>query len=188
MKLRKKKKTKIDKKTVRKMILAVVLFLLLAVDIIYVGFFRNRNQSEQENTETVSESSEIYQDETTAESFPSENEKESETDMIAITNLSEFAEPMLGENQYLLEAALQKFCPELVSSEGSAEIFYVTIPDDDADRIRFFVKISQTEKICELDYSWSTGEVSSTWSSYSESEILSESWNGLQPECRDEAE
>lgn len=156
----KMKQQKIEKKTWKKLIILICLFLFFILDIIYVSFSRNKRMIVQEESKTETE--------------------------VRITNLEEYAAPSLGEDADRLEQALNIYCRQNQPDVSYAEIFYVAIPEE-KEQIIFFTKLYPDEKIVELAFDFETDKVLVSDCAYTEEEVWDEAWMGSIPAVRDES-
>ena len=167
--------------------MALVAFGILLVVILFLAAVFNMIRERKNTiTDTETQGYEYIFDE---ENNSQENVEETESETVpnfgtTILNFERYVVPLLEDNSYKLEEALSEFVPEI----ETAEIFYVAVLEDDKDKISFFVKIPDEERVAVLTYSWSEQTMKTEWSKYTEDEIFAEVWNGRAPEYRDEEE
>lgn len=170
--------------------MALVLFGILLVLIIFTAAVFNmirekKNETADVATAQTEQSGFVFYEEESSLKYVDENESQNVPNFgTIISNLDRYVVPLLKDNSYMLEESLKEFLPEVVT----AEIFYVIVPEEDKDKTCFFVKTPDEEQVVVLTYSWMNQEVEASWSEYTEDEILSEVWNGSQPQYRDEEE
>lgn len=162
----KSKKYNIDKKIKKKILLAIVLFVLLIVDIIYVGFFRNKSTSNDKASQT--------EDETKVETISTES---------VFVNSDEFITPLVGENVAEIENEICEFYPGI--NMNSVTFFSVHIPKSKENTYWFFAEIEGEETPIRISYNYKTDYINIEWSSYTKEEILDEIWDGVIPDVQD---
>ncbi len=159
--------------------IAVMIFLLavFAADLIYVSFYRDAGTADNPvNTESSGEKD-------TGKKAPGDSKG---NDGIMISNLERYAGPLLGGEAGCLDTVLKDFCAEENKSDTGAEIFYVMIPEENENRLYFFVKLHPSEEIVRLIYDHETVAAACQYCEYTEEEIVNETWLGNGPFNRDE--
>lgn len=121
----------------------------------------------------------------------SETFSEEETDVtnfgtkIVISNLEEYAVPMLEEKAELLEYELYEYAERNFLEETTGNIFHVMIPEENDSLLFFFCKFSNSNEIVQLVYDTEKEFLIALKSYYTEEEIINEIWNGVCPTDRD---
>lgn len=103
-----------------------------------------------------------------------------------ITNLDEFAEPLLENDAALLEERMKKFAEGMGKEISSAEIFYVALPEETESMcVDFYLKLSPDGEIMKLSYDYDSNSVVAETCLYTEEEVRAEIWNEGVPTIRD---
>lgn len=131
-----------------------------------------------------------YMEKNSSESVPksgTEISMEDTTDFetcVKITNLDEFAVPLLDEKAMFLEAGLSEYAEERGLTPAESTIIHVMIPEENVSQLYFFCRLS-SEKIVLLVFDRQSETVRAVDCDYSEEEIVNEVWEGNAPSDRD---
>ena len=101
-----------------------------------------------------------------------------------IIGMEEYAIPILEEKSSLLEECLKKFLTEEQIAVSSAELFHVTIPEENTKNICFFFELKNNKNIA-VTFDRTSGSGTAIWCEYTKEEIVSEIWEGICPTDRD---
>lgn len=159
-----KKKEDISTNLKAKLVLMFILLLILFASIIWKAVSAKTSETFLE-TET-------------------EETKETETEIL-ISNLDEFATPLLEGDAILLEERLEMYVLGMGKEISGAEIFYVVVCQSENNAMDFYVKLFPDEQIVKLQFQHDNGEVVAEACEYTEEEIRNEIWNEGAPAIRD---
>lgn len=162
-----------------KMIFLVLLVIAFVINLIVINVQQNARKQEGKASEAVEEN---VPDSGTQ--LQEENVPDSGTPN-CISNLDEYAVPLLKEQAYELESALLKFFMEQNHERMNAEIFHAMIPEEDSKKVKFFLKLTESNELVELTFDRTSGTVNTNYCTYTEEEVLEEIWEGYEPECKD---
>ncbi|MBO5259518.1 MAG: hypothetical protein J6B26_03925 [Agathobacter sp.] len=187
-----------------KMLIFALLLVAFIINLIVIGVQKSESKKEREASERVEEtcvpeSGTQVPEENVPESgtqVPEENVPESGTQMSEenvpesgtvkiISNLEEYAAPILQGKETELEKGLCQFLIDQNRELTTAEIFYLMIPEENPESVKFFLKLSESGELIEMLFDRTSGTVDTSICEYTEEEIFAEVWEGEQPECRD---
>ena len=175
-----------------KMLIFALLLVAFIINLIVIGVQKSESKKEREASERVEEtcvpeSGTQVPEENVPESgtqMSEENVPESGTVKI-ISNLEEYAAPILQGKETELEKGLCQFLIDQNRELTTAEIFYLMIPEENPESVKFFLKLSESGELIEMLFDRTSGTVDTSICEYTEEEIFAEVWEGEQPECRD---
>lgn len=171
MKMGLKTKKEYSKELRRKLNILIVLFIIFIINLIYVSFWKDGKQvSDDLDTQMNTES-----------------EKTDEEIATTLKNMEVFVTPLLDENSVLVAECWKDFCNKnsLANDSQDAELFYVTIPEENKDELWFFAKVNSENQIIKFVYERETCDVSAQFCEYTEEEVVNEVWQGNAPAIRD---
>lgn len=185
----------------------LILFLLAVafiINLIIIGVQKAESKKTREASETIEETSvPEFGTQMSEEDVPESSTQMSEEDvpesgtqmsgedvpesgtLNIISNLEEYAAPILQGKETELEKGLCQFLIDQNRELTTAEIFYLMIPEDNPDSVKFFLKLSGSGERIEMLFSRTSGTVDTNFCEYTEEEVFAEIWEGDQPECRD---
>ena len=102
-----------------------------------------------------------------------------------ISNLEEYAVPVMGEQTNLLTDAFFSFLKKEHVKEQETEIIHVMIPEDEPEKVLFFFHLKENNSFLELAFDRKKEKVSVKECRYTKEEILAEVWEGIEPESKD---
>lgn len=195
------RKKSYQKKLKLKIIILIVGIILLVGQIVFQTYQRSKEKKEYENMKKqiemqkqeeeqkeMEEWKEVEEQETQEEvdAKSSSESKEEEAAAIPITNLSEYATDIMGDDTYLLEQSLAEWIEKEQLSVASATIIHVMVPENDPESIQFFVRMNDEQaSLVMLSYHPRENVVTASSCTYTEEEIEAEVWENNGPEQRD---
>lgn len=158
---------------------AVIFALIFIIAILAGVFFYMTKVMKESNSENVPDFGTEQGTESVIESVPNFGTS------VKITNLDEYATPLLEEKASLLEVKLSEYAEVNHMELKESSIIHVMIPEENIHQLYFFCRLSAKDEIVLLIFDRETGAVTATKCEYSEEEILNEVWEGICPSDRD---
>ena len=159
-----KKRERLSTELKTKIVLMIILCIVLAGSIIWKAVKPRENQY---NSYVESESESL------------------EEGNFLISNLEEFAKPLLENDACLLSDRLKKYVDGTGKEISSSEIFYVAVADAEEESLDFYLKLFPGNEIVKLTYVYKDASVIASACEYTEEEIKNEIWNEGAPAIRD---
>ena len=164
-----------------KIFLLILLCVAFVINLVIIGIQKSEKRKNREQIEKTEELS-----------VPESGTSDSKENVVPdsgtknlISNLEEYATPMMNEETYLLLESLSSFLKKQNLKEQEAEIIHVMIPEDAPDSVLFFIQLKEDDILLELSFEREKRTVSVNVCKYTREEILAEVWEGIEPENKD---
>ncbi len=167
-----------NKQLVYLIIAGVIIFIICMILVLFGAIFYMIDYIQNRSSESVPNFGTELESESVIESVPNFGTK------VKISNLEEFATPLLKDKDTLLEVKLSEYVTDNNLSQTEGMIIHVMIPEENVNQLYFFCRLS-SEEIVLLVFDRQTNTVTAARCDYSEEEILNEVWEGIAPSDRD---
>ena len=165
-----------NKKLKWKIFLLIVLLIIFIINLVVIHTKRSQEREKFKKELEAYQNAEMSNEDVNVPNFGTKN---------FITNLEEYASPLLEEHTYLLEKSLLEYLSVENFNQQEAEIFYVMILENDEDVVHFFLRLLEADKIVKIEFHMESKTAITSACAYTEDEIFAEAWEGESPSDRD---